>query len=311
MGHDQGQTRQIHRVQWPYGLAEALAVDGAANGLTVPSVRLLLATPKAHAETACAVELGIQRLGQVLGLAVKNMPQRPSSRVNDPDAMLRTWLKLMSFALAQQDACLAQKVAGSPQCQRREGLFTVQGQTQAGYLVLWPTHWPQEVAPLLVWSLAQWSTLARLQDDEQMVQHIEAGQRQWQAHCQALRRQLPPGVNPARLLTAAHALNRPVHWLERDIVQLGHGRRARLLRSTLTDVTPSMGVTLARDKVRTSRLLRRAGLPVPQHAEVGDANATAAAAERLSWPVVVIPADQDIYSRTGHASADVSMMVPS
>jgi hypothetical protein len=84
-----------------------------------------------------------------------------------------------------------------------------------------------------------------------------------------------------------------VQWLERSTLQIGYGRRARLLHSTLTDATPSLGVTLAKDKVRTARWLRQAGLPVPQHIEVADPEAALAAAERLGWPVVVKPADRD------------------
>jgi D-alanine-D-alanine ligase-like ATP-grasp enzyme len=285
--------KQRYRVQWPYGLAELIAVPGAANGLSVPSMHLLLETSPVMFENVSTAGQGLRRLVVLLEPVDSDTARWAQSCAGDLDTQMRAWLKLMSIALSQLDASLAHTVPGLPQCQLQKDLFTRRGQGLAGYLVFWPSYWPLHVLPLLAWSLGQWHTLAQLDGEEPLAAQIEAGRRQWRKGGRALRRHLPPGLNAARLLAAAAALKRPVHWLDRDIMQLGHGRRARLLCSTLTDATPSIGVVLARDKVRTSRLLHQAGLPVPLHAEAADAEAALVSAQQLGWPVVVKPADQD------------------
>lgn len=285
--------KEHYRVKWPYGLADLITVPGAANGLNIPSIRLLLEAPPVMFDNVSIAGRGLGRLIDVLEPVDGDTSNWALSCADDRDAQIRVWLKLMSVSLSQLDASLAQKVAGLPQCQLQKGLFTRQGQGLTGYLVFWPSYWPLQVLPLLAWSLAQWHTLAKLDGDEPLAAYIDAGRRQWQKGGRALLTHLPRGLNAARLLAAAAALKRPVHWLDRDTMQLGHGRRARLLCSTLTDATPSIGVALAKDKVRTNRLLRHAGLPVPRQAEAANVEAALVAAQQLGWPVVVKPADQD------------------
>lgn len=285
---------KVLQATWPWGEVRLRAIPGAANGLTLPTVQIRLAEVLlTQPEKLKHAQQGLERLSEVLGLAYTLKPMLDEAPVPPDELLLRVWLRLMGFALAKQDACLAPPVAGSPKWKRHEGLFMRQGHPQSGYLVLWPTHWPQVLAPALAWSLAQWNCMAHLDADKQLANHIETGKREWQRHCKDLLSQLPSGLNPSRLLTAAYTLRLPVQWLEQDILQIGHGRRARLLRSTLTDATSAIGVAVARDKVRTVRWLCQSGLPVPQHVEVADAEAAVAAAERLGWPVVVKPADQD------------------
>jgi len=91
----------------------------------------------------------------------------------------------------------------------------------AGVVVLWPTHWPAVVAQVLVWSLRRWHELAEAVGEVQTAERIARTQARWKALGDAVRRLLPPGLNPARVLTAAHALKLPVQWLEHDLVQLG------------------------------------------------------------------------------------------
>lgn len=120
-----------------------------------------------------------------------------------------------------------------------------------------------------------------------------AEQSQWRRWADRMASQAPTGTNNARLLRAARALGLPVRQLTKDRFQLGWGRRARWLQSSLTDATPSLGVQTARDKALTHQLLGAAGVPVPRQVEVGDARAAVAAANRLGFPVVVKPADRD------------------
>lgn len=289
MDKTQEKPRQL---MWIFGPMQVASIRGVANGLSVPSVRLLLALPQVRPDVSGPSEQGLQRLAEVLGLTIARVPA--SDEAVSPDEMaLRLWLRLMVAALGQLDPMMDSKVAGAPLLRHREGLFQNQGQPEDGVVLLWPTYWPDVVAPILTWSLEQWTALAAAGDQAQAAQVIAKAQASWRKLEKAVKSLLPPGLNPSRLLTAARTLGRPVQWLERAIMQIGHGRRARLLHSTLTDATPSLGVTLAKDKVRAARWLRQAGLPVPQHAEVADAEAAVAAAERLGWPVVVKPADRD------------------
>lgn len=120
-----------------------------------------------------------------------------------------------------------------------------------------------------------------------------AEQSQWRRWADRMASHAPVGSNNAHLLRAARALGLPVRHLARDRFQLGWGRRARWLQSTLTDATPSLGVQTARDKALTHQLLGAAGVPVPRQVEVGGVRAAVAAATRLGFPVVVKPADRD------------------
>jgi len=69
--------------RWPFGPAQVLAIQGAANGLAVPSVRLLLALPPAQPEKARHADRGLQQLAGALGLAfaVRKRWPMPSSSI--------------------------------------------------------------------------------------------------------------------------------------------------------------------------------------------------------------------------------------
>lgn len=296
--------KAVQGAEWPFGLIQVLTIQGAANGLAVPSVRLLLAAPDVSAEVTRAAQTGLMRLADALDFSFRQVPALSGASDRDVMALLRLWVQLMAHALGQGNASLIRQVAGDPVLQRREGLFLRKGEPIAGNMVLWPIHWPEALAPLLAWSLRQWREMTQLMlvtdasatgasDEKASSEASVAARAQWKRIVAGLALQLPAGLNPPRLLAAAHALKRPVLWLDRETLQIGHGRRARLLRSTLTDATPSIGVSLARDKVRTNRLLCQAGVPTPRHLEVADAQSAVQAAAELGWPVVVKPADQD------------------
>jgi len=278
---------------WIYGPADVRAIKGAAHGLTVPGVLLLLALPTPSPVAAGASQTGLRRLAEVLGLELGEESKAPSPGPEPSDTQLRQWSSLMASALTQLDPILSTRVAGSSRWQRRAGLLEHQGRPIEGYAVLWPTYWPAEVAQVLSWSLTTWLLFAQETSEEQMSRGVAGARAWWLQTGVALKQALPPGVNAANLLAAAKALQRPAFWLAHDLLQIGHGRRARWLRSTTTDATSLIGASLAKDKVRTNRLLRQAGVPVPKHEEVNQAEAAIAAAERLGWPVVIKPADKD------------------
>lgn len=109
----------------------------------------------------------------------------------------------------------------------------------------------------------------------------------------ALKRGRLRGFNTLHFLKAAHELDIPWQRLSENVFQIGIGAPSRLLDSSLTDRTPSISAMLARNKVQAAALLRNAGLPVPPHSMAGSAEQAIAAAEKLAYPVVVKPADQD------------------
>jgi cyanophycin synthetase len=65
------------------------------------------------------------------------------------------------------------------------------------------------------------------------------------------------------------------------------------MESSISDTTPALGMTLARDKWLTSRMLRTLGLPGTVNERVGSADDAVAKAQAMGYPVVIKPSDQD------------------
>lgn len=109
----------------------------------------------------------------------------------------------------------------------------------------------------------------------------------------ALTRFSAKGQNRPYILQHAYDTGIPVRHVFEGVWRLGTGRSARLLDSSITDRTPSIGVKLAGNKVATAVLLRQAGMPAPIHAVAADTDDAVRLANRLGYPVVVKPADRD------------------
>lgn len=103
----------------------------------------------------------------------------------------------------------------------------------------------------------------------------------------------PGGVNTLQFLQAAHDLQIPWRHIDKNVYQFGWGRRSRWLDSSFTDGTSVVSAGLARDKVSCAKVLREAGLPVPQHHLVNSAQQAVQMAQSLGFPVVVKPANLD------------------
>lgn len=106
-------------------------------------------------------------------------------------------------------------------------------------------------------------------------------------------RQAPKGMNTIRFLNAAHELGIPVQHLVGNVYQFGWGRQARWLDSSFTDETTHISAGIVRDKFKCAQILRRAGLPVPDHALARSAEDAVAIAKKLGFPVVVKPSNLD------------------
>ncbi len=103
----------------------------------------------------------------------------------------------------------------------------------------------------------------------------------------------PKGQNRPYIVQHAYDTGIPVRHVFDGVWRLGTGRSARLLDSSMTDRTPSIGVKIAGNKVATAVLLRQAGMPAPMHEVAATADDAARIAHRLGFPVVVKPADRD------------------
>ncbi|MGE0717027.1 MAG: cyanophycin synthetase [Alphaproteobacteria bacterium] len=110
---------------------------------------------------------------------------------------------------------------------------------------------------------------------------------------EATRTRASGASNTLHMLTAADELGIPWSRLTGFVYQIGHGARARWFDSTITDATPRLGTAFVQNKHTTAELLRRSGLPAPQHAVAEDVDDAAAIAGRLGYPVVLKPLDLD------------------
>lgn len=81
--------------------------------------------------------------------------------------------------------------------------------------------------------------------------------------------------------------------LQQGILQLGWGSAAKKLDSTFTQATPNIAVRVARIKTLANQALAEAGIPVPAQVQVATLQRAEAVAEKLGWPVVVKPSNQD------------------
>lgn len=109
----------------------------------------------------------------------------------------------------------------------------------------------------------------------------------------ALGEKAPQGMNTLNFIRAAHAAHIPWRRISGNVFQFGWGARARWLDSSFTDATPGISTRIARNKVQTAAVLKRAGLPVPEHALAKNEDEAVSIADKLGYPVVVKPADQD------------------
>jgi cyanophycin synthetase len=109
----------------------------------------------------------------------------------------------------------------------------------------------------------------------------------------ALQRFAEPGQNRFYILQAAQDLDIPVRHVVPGVHCFGTGCCSRWLNSSITDQTSSIGVQIARDKVKTATVLRQAGLPAPIHVRVANAEQAVHVARKLGYPVVIKPADQE------------------
>jgi cyanophycin synthetase len=96
------------------------------------------------------------------------------------------------------------------------------------------------------------------------------------------------------LLAAARARGIPFRRLDDEsLVQLGHGRQQRRIRTSVTDRTGKIAEWISLDKELSKKLLAELGLPVPVGRPVTSAEHAWAAACELGIPVAIKPRNAD------------------
>lgn len=109
----------------------------------------------------------------------------------------------------------------------------------------------------------------------------------------ALRPLALQSTNIIHFLSAADQMDMQVTEMTRGTYCFGQGMHSRWLNSSITDETPSIAVKIARNKDESARILGGFGLPVPPHAFAGNEDQAVSIAEKLIYPVVIKPNDQD------------------
>lgn len=103
----------------------------------------------------------------------------------------------------------------------------------------------------------------------------------------------PQGMNTKNFIESAVKLGIPWRYVHQNVVQYGWGSQSHWMDSSFTENTSLIATRLARNKFSAADVLRKAGIPVPEHILVTDIDNALKAANMLGYPVVVKPADQD------------------
>jgi cyanophycin synthetase len=101
------------------------------------------------------------------------------------------------------------------------------------------------------------------------------------------------GSNFRYFARAAYEMGMQVSFVVDKIFQFGQAGNARWMESSFTDETSLLGAQLARNKMSALKVLREAGMPVPDHELVKNLPEALQAARKLQYPVVVKPLDLD------------------
>lgn len=101
------------------------------------------------------------------------------------------------------------------------------------------------------------------------------------------------GGNHVHILRAAHHKKIPWNLIAGSSYQFGWGAALRWLDSTFTDKTPTIGSYLAKEKIFGAQVLRRAGVPVPDHGLARSVEEALVIAKELGYPVVTKPSNLD------------------
>jgi D-alanine-D-alanine ligase-like ATP-grasp enzyme len=103
------------------------------------------------------------------------------------------------------------------------------------------------------------------------------------------RRFLPAGTNAGNFIAAAAERKIPFNIFNQRYIIFGYGSGSSIFSSSITDQESAIGVTLAKSKVDTNRLLKMSGFPVAEQARVNTVEEAVSFAEKIGYPVVLKP----------------------
>jgi cyanophycin synthetase len=109
----------------------------------------------------------------------------------------------------------------------------------------------------------------------------------------ALRPHKPAGFGTFSFVEAAHTLGIPWFRQPEARIRYGLGHKGYTMLSSLTDRAAAWGVNAARNKLRCSRMLRDAGLPVPHSVPASSLADAQHFAQQHGFPIVIKPFDLD------------------
>jgi cyanophycin synthetase len=218
-----------------------------------------------------------------------DVPYKPRSKAESAAAQILGYDLAMAFALMHAlgvpmfDDPVVEDLTESPEGIRQwvakvmlpliEGLppgFLEQVFKEAALLRLWASNHPvDELQTQHFFNLIQQNVLAKLG-------------KTWRA-----------GKSTLPVLRSAWEASIPFMHLSGGVFQLGWGSKAQRIFKSITSEDRAIGANLSTDKALAASLMRRAGLPAPDHHVVTALPAALAAAHRLGWPVVVKPLDRE------------------
>lgn len=248
---------------------------GPAFGLRVPPLVGLLAVGKVAAEDLADFD---NSLCQASGLESR-LPASGSAR-EDLVRCLLDWLvrlqQLARIPLFEEARVISSRTGQSP-----ETLI---------FRVAAPCFALPAAKLLLSWLIASFNRLAGLPRAERQPANFPGNFADLLKRLSGFKVQ---GVNAYHFLDAASRLRIPVRQLGDGVFCFGLGAASHWLNSSISHRTSSLGVRFAGNKYRTASLLAAAGIPVPRHVQVGSRDEALQAAERLGYPLVVKPVDQE------------------
>ena len=100
---------------------------------------------------------------------------------------------------------------------------------------------------------------------------------------------LPGGTNAGSFIAAAAERKIPFKIFSARYIIFGYGSGSSIFNSSITDQESSIGVSLAKSKVDTNRLLKMSGFPVAEQARVRTVDDAVRFAKKVGYPVVLKP----------------------
>lgn len=243
-----------------------------------------------------SVSNGAKDAALMTGLYQRLRPQMPPCPVADLDfSALNSHPGLASLEIFAALLAGMQENGGAPALETPVLEASISALQEASKATLYvPTS-----IPLLAEQAARWliGLVEAYGKPEQRAKLDAADDEQIQRLLEKASKQIDSGVsfnaNARRMVRAAHQEDMPYLSLPGRVLQLGYGGGARLFRGSVSDVSPSIGLALARDKRAANHFLKVSGFPVPEQHQISSLKQAEAMARKMGYPVVIKAGDLD------------------